>query len=253
LNEEFGPKGLSVLALTSEGESPTQKWIEDKGAKYPYAYDSGGKLSRALGIEGIPAAVLVDASGKIIWQGHPSSVNKELIAKAIEGAISTPIYEWSGSAKAVKKAFLKGDFAKAIAAADELAAKEDLGTEIAKMLRGMVAKRVGDIEANLIKGEVAKAHAGAKAFVKGVKGLPEEETLKALLKSISDDNGLKKILSTQEKLTDILETERKKMKEADKLIKKLEKLQKSNDDEYTEELIIKAIKDLKEERRNMKR
>ncbi|MFT5200324.1 MAG: hypothetical protein ACI87O_003000, partial [Planctomycetota bacterium] len=231
----------------------TQKWIEDKGAKYPYAYDSGGKLSRALGISGIPAAVLIDASGKIIWQGHPSSVNKELIEKAIKGAISTPIYEWSGSAKSIKSAFLKGNLAKAISEADKLAAKEDLGTEIAAMLRGMVAKRVSGIQADLELGDVLGAQVAAKALVKGLKGLPEEVVLKTLMKSISADKSLKKILSTQGRLADLLLTERKKMKDAEKIIKKLEQLQKSNDDEYTKDLITKAIKDLKEERRKMKR
>lgn len=253
MNEEFGPQGLSILAITSEGASQTEKWIETNGAKYPYAYDKSGGLGKALGVSGIPAAVLVDASGKIIWEGHPSSVNADLVKKAIKDAISTPIYEWSGSAKSIKKSFLKGDFAKAIAAADELGAKEDLGKEIATMLRGMVAKKVGDIEANLEKGEVLEANKAAKSLVKGLKGLPEETTIKELMKSISDDKNLKKVLGTQEKLVDIMSSERKKMKDADKLIKKLEKLQKSNKDEYTADKIKASIKALKEERRKMKR
>ena len=248
MNEEYASKGLSILALTSEGESDTVKWIESKGAKYPYAYDTDGKLKRALGVSGIPRSFLVNASGEIIWEGHPQSVTKELVEKAIKGAISTPIYEWAGPAKDIKAQFLKGNFAMAIAAADKLATEDDLGKEIATMLRGIVTKRIASFEADLENGEVLVAQTGAKAFAKNIKGLPEEATLKAMLKKISSDKTLKKILSTQERLADILASERKKMKDAEKLIKKLEKLQKGNDDEYTAELIKNAIKKLKEEK-----
>jgi hypothetical protein len=253
LNKEFSSQGLSVVSLTSEGPDKTEPWIESKGVEYAYAYDKGGKLSRALGVSGIPNAVLVDASGKIIWQGHPSGINAELIAKAVQGAISTPVYEWGDSAKNIKKAFLKGDFGGAIKAADSLAEKEELGVEIGKMLRNMVAARVATVEADLQQGEVLKAYEAAKALAKNLKGLPEEDTVKALYKSISDDKGLKKAMKTQEKLIDILATERDKMKECDELIKDMEKLLKSSDHEYTNGLIEQAIKDMQEERRQMTR
>ncbi len=253
MDEEFSSKGLSIVALTSEGESKTEEWVESKGAKYAYAYDRGGKLSRSLGVTGIPDAVLLDASGTIIWQGFPSSVPKDLIVQALEGAISTPVYEWGNSAKNVKKAFLKGDLAKAIKAADQLATKEELGTEIAKMLRGIVVTQVAKVESDLEKGEVYKAFEGAKALMKNIKGLPEEDTLKAMSKSITDDKVLKKVLSTQGKLVEILATERTKQKECDKCLKKLESLLKSNEDEYTADKISAAIKDIKTERRKLKR
>jgi len=243
LNEEFDSKGLTIIGVTSETEKQTVSWIEKHGAEYSYGYDKGGKLKSALGVGGIPNAVLVNPSGTIVWQGHPSGLTANIVASALEGAITTPIYQWGSSAKGIKKSFLKGDFAKAISQADKLAAKEPIGAEIATMLRGIVADRVSGCEAALERGDVRKANEGAKALVKGIKGLPEEEQLEVLLKKISKDKALKEILKVQDKLADILATEVEKKKECQNCIKRLEKLQKDNTDQFTEGLIDAALDD----------
>ena len=243
LNEEFDSKGLTIIGVTSESEGQTVPWIEKHGAEYAYGYNKGGKLKSALGVGGIPNAVLVNPSGTIVWQGHPSGLTASIVAAAVEGAITTPIYEWGGSAKDIKKSFLKGDFAKAIKAADKLAEKESLGAEIAKMLRGMVADRVSGCEADLERGDVRKANEGAKALVKVIKGLPEEEQIEVLLKKISKDKALKEVLKVQDKLADILATEVEKKKGCENCIKRLEKLLKDNTDQFTEGLIEAALDD----------
>ena len=43
--------------MTDEGEAETVKWVEEKGAKYAYGYDRGGKLASYFKGSGIPAAV----------------------------------------------------------------------------------------------------------------------------------------------------------------------------------------------------
>jgi hypothetical protein len=197
--------------------------------------------------------VLVDPSGTIIWQGHPSSVTNELVEKAIVGSIKTPIYEWGGSAKTIKKAYLKGDFAKAIKAADKLGEKEELGKEIGTMLRGMVEDRVAGFEKHLEAGNVLKAFEGAKGMSKAVKGLPEESKIKALLTKISKDKDLKKALGTQQKLAEIMATEVRKKKECDACIKKLEKLLKGNEGTRTGELIKDALKEMLATKAKLKR
>jgi hypothetical protein len=74
--------------VTDEGEAETVKWVEEKGAKYAYGYDRGGKLASYFKVSGIPAAVLVDAKGIVVWQGHPSGVTDALIEKAVAGALA---------------------------------------------------------------------------------------------------------------------------------------------------------------------
>ena len=243
LNAEFESRGLTIIGVTSETEKQTVSWIEKNGAEYAYGYDKGGKLKSALGVRGIPNAVLVNPSGKIVWQGHPTSLTASTVESALDGAITTPVYEWGGSAKGIKKSFLKGDFAKAISQADKLAEKEPIGGEIAKMLRAMVANRVAGYEAALERGDVRKANEGAESLVKGVKGLPEEEQLEALIKKISKDKELKEVLKTQDKLADILATEVKKKKECENCIRRLEKLLKDNSQSFTGGLIEAALDD----------
>ena len=217
--------------------------MEKHGARYAYGYDKGGKLKTALGIGGIPAAVLVDPSGTIVWQGHPSGLTSSIVAGALTGAIPTPIYERGKSAKDIKKSFLKGDYSKAIKAADKLAGKEPIGAEIATMLRGVVAKRAASYAEDLERGDVRKANVGARSFLKTIKGLPEEEILEALVTKISKDKALKAVLKVQEKLATILESEVKKKKDCQNNIKRLKGLLEENKGTFTGGLIEAAISD----------
>ncbi|MBL4770927.1 MAG: redoxin domain-containing protein [Planctomycetes bacterium] len=252
MHEEYESQGLSIVALTNEGEDKTVPWIKSQGAEYAYAYDRGAKMQRALGVRGIPNAILVDATGKIIWQGFPTTLPVDVLKDALKGAISTPVYEWTGTAKGIKSSFLKGDYGKALKAADILAEKEDLGKEIGDLLRGIISTRIEKIESQLEAGDVFAAYSSAKAFAKKVKGLPEAAAVKAIVKSISGDKVLKKILSTQEKLSEIKATEHPKRKDCEKSIDKLEKLLKSNKDPYTEEQLRAQIKALKNMRRKLR-
>ena len=239
--------------MTSESESQTEPWVKDKGANYAYAYDRGGKLANALGVRGIPNAVLVDPSGTIIWQGHPGSLSSSQIEKALEGAISLPVYEWGKSAKSIKKAFLNQEFAKAIEAADKLGQKEESGKQIAGLLRGMVTSRVAALQADLEKGDVFKALSGAEALSKNLKGLPERDTLEELITKVSKDPVLSEVSEVQGKLNDIMSDERKKWKDCDASVKKLKKLLEGHEGSYTGTLIEKAIEAVAEERRALKR
>jgi len=245
LNEEFGPQGLSIVAVTNESKGQTEPWIESKGVRYAYAYDRGGKLSRALGVRGIPNAVLVDASGTIIWQGHPGNLEKSTIKEALGNAIKLPIYEWGKSAKSIKKAFLKGDYGKAIAAADKLAKQDDNGAKIGGILRGMLASQVSGLQSSLKAGDVHRAYAGAKALYNNVKGLPERDLLDGMLKDIAKSPELSKLLDVQSKLADILGMEREKRKDCDGCTKKLKKLLRGYEGTHTGELIEAAIEEMR--------
>lgn len=239
--------------MTSESEGQTEPWVKSKGANYAYAYDRGGKLASALGVRGIPNAVLVDPSGTIIWQGHPGNLSSSQIEEALKGAIALPVYEWGKSAKSIKKAFLKQEFAKAIEAADKLGQKEESGKQIAELLRSMLTERVSSIEADLEKGDVFRALASAQSLSKNLKGLPEQDKLEELITKIEEDPLLSELSDVQSKLGDIMSGERKKWKDCDASVKKLKKLLEGHAGSYTGTLIEKAIEALGEERRAMKR
>lgn len=252
LHEEFESKGLTIIGVTSESESNTEPWIDSKGATYPYAYDKGGKLKRALGVSGIPHAFLVSPGGTIVWEGHPGNLKASTIEANLEGAISKPLYEWSGGAKKAKQAFLKNDFAGALAAAAKLAKDDPFGTEVEGVLKSILASRVQKIEGALRLGDILTAYEGAKVLSKGLKGLPEEETIKAALKRISKEKDLKATLKVQEKLRDITSEEVTKKKEADANTDKLEKLLKGNEGTFVGNAIETKIKDYRKMRGSLR-
>lgn len=241
LDEQFSGKGLSVIGVTSEPSGPTEKWVAKKKAHYAYGYDKGGALKRALGVTGIPAAFLVNPSGEIVWQGHPSGVSSSLIEEHIVGAITKPLYEWSGKAGAIKKSFLKGDFSKALAAAAKLAKDDPFGEEAADLLQAILTSRVASFQTALEKGDILAVYDGAKALAKGVKGLPEADTLKAMLKTISKDKGMKATMKLQKRLAKVLEEDLRRRKDCDERTAALEKLLKGHDGTFFGDQVVKAM------------
>ena len=236
--------------MTSEGPSQTEKWVEKHGAIFPYAYDSGGKLKKELGVTGIPHAFLVDPSGKVVWRGHPSSLDNETIEANLEGALTRPIYSWSGSAGKVKKAFLKNDFAGALSAAVKLAEDDPFGKEVELILRSILDGRMSSYAAALEQGDILGAYEGYKALSKGLKGMEEEETVKAALKTISKSKEMKAAMKAQEELADIAAEigEIRRKKECDEVLGALEKLLDKNDEGFVAtqiQLKIKEVRQLK--------
>ena len=232
--------------MTSEGESQTEAWVEDKGAAFPFAYDPGSKLFRALGASGYPSAYLVDPTGKVVWQGHPSSLDAATIEQHLEGALTRPIYTWSGAAGKVKKAFLKNDFGGAITAAKKLAEDDPFGVEVEGIVRGILEGRLAMYDGALERGDVLTAYDGYKSLSKGLKGLDEDEHVKAQLKVISKSKEMKAAMKAQENLAEISAVELRRKKDCDEVVDALEKLLKKNEDGFVGEAIRAKIKDVKQ-------
>lgn len=218
--------------MTKEGTGPTEKWIDAKDARYPYTYDKGG-LSKELGVSGIPRAFLVDATGTIVWEGHPASLNGKLIEQHLEGVMELPLYEWPKEARSAKKAFLDGKFGKAIEEARDLVDDEvEGGSAVLASLEGIVKARVAKVESALKRGDVLAAFKMAELTVKGVKGMPEEERLKDALKAIAKDKQLKGWLKDQRELVELKAEELRSKSDLQGMEKSLEKLLKGNEGSF---------------------
>lgn len=69
--------GLVIIGVSSEKKDVVEKFLKNTKMDYFPALDA--KLGRSFGVTGIPHAVLVDKTGKIVWEGHPASLtDKEL-------------------------------------------------------------------------------------------------------------------------------------------------------------------------------
>ena len=244
LQDKFGSKGLTVLGVTGEGKGPTEKWIDEKDARYAYTYDKAG-LGKELGVSGIPAAFLVDATGTIVWQGHPASLTEAIIEQNLEGVLSLPLYEWPKEASKAKRAFIDGKFSQALDEANDLAEANDVGKQIKASIQGVITGRMAKMEAALNSGDILGAYTIADGFAKGLKGLPEEELVKATLKKIASDKQSKAWLKDQKDLVELKGVELRRQKDCDEVIKDLEKLLKGNEGSFVGNQIEAYIKDVK--------
>lgn len=110
LQAKYGDRGLVVLAVTNEGKGLVDKFVSDTGAKHPIVIEDGDSAG-VYGIRGFPSSFLIDADGKIAWNGHPASVKEDLIERLLENVRLLP--ELPKGLSSVQKSMEKGDFASA--------------------------------------------------------------------------------------------------------------------------------------------
>lgn len=185
--------------MTSEGASSTEKWIEAKGAKFPYAYDKGGKVKRFFGIRGIPHAVLIDPMGNVVWRGHPSSLKASTIQQATGSALALPLYDWPDEAKAARKQLAKGKFAKALEEARKLSEPT-----WAEQIEAQVAARAGVVRQLRDEGDWLALETEGEHWSDLLKGLPEAEEIDAMLETLKRDRDAQEILKVQEKVAKLI-------------------------------------------------
>lgn len=198
--------------------------------EYGYAYDKKLELMNAFGLRGFPSALLVDPDGVVVWKGHPGALNDAAIEPYLAGTLSTPLFDWPDEAKAVKKAFVKGDMKKALEAAAKLEGDFDAAAEI----RAVISGKVEALRAAKEQGNVLGACELAKDLTKRLSGLPEADEAKAILAELKKDKACQTVLKAQKEIAKIREdaAELRKKKDADKLIDKLRKVMEKNPGTY---------------------
>jgi hypothetical protein len=211
--------------VTDEGKKDTEPWIESKGVKYAYAYDKGGKLKGKLGVSGIPHAFLVDATGTVIWEGHPAELQPAQIEKAVTGALTKPMWEWPASAKETRTALLKHKYADALASAAKLT-DADGGPAIKASIQGMIASRVNGMKTALTAGNFLSASEAATELSEQLTGLPELSDAKTVADTIKANKDAPAIIKAQKTIREAKNQKLAKAKEMDKAIADMRKIAK---------------------------
>jgi len=93
LHAKYKDRGLVIIGVTDEPSGVIRKFQRDTPMDYAVATDSGGKLNKEMGVDGIPHAFLADASGKIVWDGHPMRLREEQIEEVLGGGGEQPAAE----------------------------------------------------------------------------------------------------------------------------------------------------------------
>ncbi|TAJ11850.1 MAG: redoxin domain-containing protein [Planctomycetota bacterium] len=241
LQEKYGAKGLSVLAVTSEAKSETEKWVAEKGAHYAYAYDKGGALARYFGVSGIPAAALVNAQGVVVWRGHPGALPSAQIESALVGALSKPLFEWPKSADAARGAFGKRDFAGALAAADKLAPADK---EIADAIRGYVDAQIQLAASALEQGNLLLARDLSARLTKELGKHALAARTKELSEQVAKTANAAEIIAAIEAVQKLELGKLKKKKEGEKALDELKRIVKELPDTYAEKVARAKMDDL---------
>lgn len=74
LNEvykKYKDKGLEILGVTKEDAAAVTAFTKEVPVTYHIALDPEAALAAHFGITGFPHALLIDKSGKIVWEGNP--------------------------------------------------------------------------------------------------------------------------------------------------------------------------------------
>lgn len=244
--------------MTGEGKGPTEKWVADKGARYPYAYEKGSDLQRAVGLRGYPHAALIDPSGTIVWTGHPARLDRATIETALEGALSKPLFDWPSSLGSASSSFARGDYGKALVAARKVADKGDgEAADVVASLESFVDFQIDAAASWIEAGNYLPLDERGKQLLASVKGLPEhEERLETLLEALKTKEA-KRVLKGQRAVVKLKESAAKinniKRKDVDKLLDKLEKLREDYSGTYAARDADKLVEELTALRKALKR
>lgn len=89
LQEDFGKKGLQIIAVTTADEDgnsleAVQEFVKKRGPKlpFPFAFCNTDATNTAYredaGFDGLPASFVIDQSGKLAFVGHPTDLDDVL-------------------------------------------------------------------------------------------------------------------------------------------------------------------------------
>jgi peroxiredoxin len=85
-NDKYGSKGLKVVAVTSEDAAAVRAFLSRNRINFPMV--SSKSLAKAFNIQLIPQALLIDRSGKVIWEGIPKNLPEAAIADALAAGVA---------------------------------------------------------------------------------------------------------------------------------------------------------------------
>ena len=227
LHAQYDAKGLSVIGVTIDRKDKTEAWMVDNKVQYAIGYDKGGKYQNQLGITQVPEGLLIDPSGKVVWEGLPQDLESRAVEKALAGAFTTPMWDWTTNAKPVRVALAKHKYGEALSEANKLGAA-DPGPAIAAEIQKLVTWHVDSLKALLDAGDLLRASEGADALAVELDGLPEVREAKKTQDAIKANKDAERIIRGQKSVREIKNGKLSTAKDIDEAIAKLEKLAKAN-------------------------
>ncbi len=83
LHDTYSKKGLTIISVTNEDEETVKAFVKEHRMTFPVGIDQDDRTMTTYGIRGIPTAFLIDATGKMIWEGHTMALTEKEVEKAL--------------------------------------------------------------------------------------------------------------------------------------------------------------------------
>lgn len=80
-------KDVVFIGISDEAKETVTKFQQGTPMNYPQALDSQKRMSKALGVEGIPHVMVISPDGIVRWQGFPGSSEDPLTEEKIQQVI----------------------------------------------------------------------------------------------------------------------------------------------------------------------
>ncbi len=201
LQEKYGARGLSVVAVTTESAKKTLPWIEKNKVEYAWGRDTSGELHRLFQVKSIPSAALIDSFGMVQWIGDPRRLREDTIESALKEAFAQPVWEWPEDARPLAQLLEKGAFAAALQEAAKLPARE--GFDFPTLVRGRIAPLVTKFEGLVERMEYTDAFRLGELLEKGLSTLPEGEKLAARLSELRADREIMRHVTAETRMVEL--------------------------------------------------
>lgn len=116
-HDKYAKSGLKILALTGDARAKVETFAQEKGINYAVGF--GGY--NAYGVRGIPQGYLIGADGKVVWEGHPSSLTAAMLETELAKVRFFPDLPYSKKFKSALTSCQKKKWASALKAVDKIA------------------------------------------------------------------------------------------------------------------------------------
>jgi hypothetical protein len=206
-----------VVGVSGEEEQDVKAWCKKNEVAYPIAIAD----DEPYGVTGIPDAVLIDPAGRILFRGHPASLEEALIDKAM--ATARPA-AYAKGLEGVAKLIDAGDFGKAHALCKQLLEggklEEDAQGQAGRICsdaEAAAARLVDDGLAALQAQDVYSAFLAFDRAASRYAGLPRVDEAAAKLAELQKDAKARREIAGAQKLAEVQKLE--KSREYDKAYK----------------------------------
>jgi len=87
-HEQYADDGLVVISVTkhtkSQDDAKVQSFLDGNNITFPCAVEPQGyTTTRDYGVSGVPAGVVIDRSGKVVWRNHPARLTEERLKEIL--------------------------------------------------------------------------------------------------------------------------------------------------------------------------